>query len=76
MMRELGIEVSAFGVATLLRRFIDGLVIDTADAVLAPRIRELGLQVLCSQTVMYDDTDRQRLAEQVLHFAGGLAVTA
>jgi LPPG:FO 2-phospho-L-lactate transferase len=69
MMRELGREPSALGVAGEYLRTIDGFVIDREDAELAERVRSLGLQVLVTQTVMRTDENRLSLARSVLDFA-------
>ena len=47
-----GAEVSAVGVATLYRDFLDGWVIDAVDASAAPGVRELGIDVVATDTVM------------------------
>jgi LPPG:FO 2-phospho-L-lactate transferase len=69
MLRGLGHEVSAYGVAALYRGLINGMVIDEVDAGLAPRIEGLGIQVRVAPTVMGDTADRARLAGRVLEFA-------
>jgi len=73
MLATLGHEVSALGVARLYADVVDGLVIDEADRELGPSIELLGPQVLVTATVMGDETDRRRLAEEVLDFAASLA---
>ncbi len=72
MLRALGHEPSAFGVAQLYAGLLDGLVIDETDAALAERIVALGMRVQVAQTVMYDMTDRETLARQVLAFCAEL----
>ncbi|HEX5417117.1 MAG TPA: 2-phospho-L-lactate transferase CofD family protein, partial [Chloroflexota bacterium] len=69
MLRGLGHEVSAYGVATLYRGLVDGIVIDEIDATLATRIEDLGVRVAVAPTIMVDETARERLARQVLDFA-------
>ncbi len=74
MLAGLGDEVSAFGVARLYADLLDGMVIDRADAALAERISdELRLRVLVTDTIMRDQADRQRLAQETLRFAHQLA---
>jgi LPPG:FO 2-phospho-L-lactate transferase len=68
MLESLGHEVSAYGVAALYRGLIDGMVIDEADAALAPRIEGLGMRVLVAPTVMGNPDDRVALAARVLAF--------
>ena len=77
MLATLGHEVSAAGVAALYAGFhglVDALVIDGADADLAPRIEAFGLRALVTSTVMGDADDRRRLAREVLAFGRQLAL--
>ena len=76
MMRELGAEVSAAGVAAHYGASIDGFVIDRADAATAGRLRACGLEVAVADTVMKDRGGRRALARTVLDFAAGLAPRA
>lgn len=69
MMAELGHEVSALGVARHYGGVIDGLVVDTADRDAAAAIRDLGLAVHVTDTIMSDDDGRRRLAADTLAFA-------
>ena len=62
LMKALGIECSAVGVAALYRDFLDALIIDQADWKLAPRIRSLGIKPVVTQTLMKTMTDKVRLA--------------
>jgi LPPG:FO 2-phospho-L-lactate transferase len=71
MLRTLGHEVSAFGVAALYRGLIDGMVLDETDASLAPRVETLGMRALVAPTIMADVADRRQLARRVLAFAMG-----
>lgn len=68
MMAEMGVEVSALGVARHFAGLLAGFVIDRADADLAPAIRDLGMQVLVTDTIMADKTGRARLAAETLAF--------
>jgi LPPG:FO 2-phospho-L-lactate transferase len=74
MLAELGHDVSALGVARYYRGLIDGFVLDTTDAGLAPSIEALGLRVHVTDTVMRDDADKRRLATATLEFVDELAV--
>jgi LPPG:FO 2-phospho-L-lactate transferase len=69
MMRELGLDVSALGVARHYRGLIDGLVLDQADAALAPEVEALGMRAAVLPTMMRDDRDRIRLARDVVGLA-------
>jgi LPPG:FO 2-phospho-L-lactate transferase len=73
MLATLGHEVSAYGVAALYQGLIDGMVIDEADAALAPRIADLGMRVQVAPAVMRDEADRKALAGTVLTFCAGIA---
>ncbi len=72
MLTTLGHEVSAAGVAAIYAGVIDALVIDETDHALAPRIVDLGKEVLVPETVMGGPADRERLAAEILAFAGRL----
>jgi LPPG:FO 2-phospho-L-lactate transferase len=62
MLHELGLEVSPVGVARRYEGLIDGFVMDEQDAALADAVRDLGLEVAVTQTVMRTDDDRAALA--------------
>ena len=66
IMRELGVEPSALEVARFYGGIVDTLVIDRADAALAPAIEALGMRALVADTVMRTDADRARLAGECL----------
>ena len=65
MLRELGHEVSARGVAALYRDIADTFVLDQADAGLAGLIADLGIGVVVMDTLMNTADDKQRLAQEV-----------
>jgi LPPG:FO 2-phospho-L-lactate transferase len=65
MLRGLGHEVSAVGVAELYRDFVD-LFLDDRDADLAPRVEALGMRTLVTDTIMRTPTQSRRLAQAVL----------
>ena len=66
MMAERGMDVSAAAVATYYGHLIDGFVYDAQDAGLAA---EDGLALLCTDTLMTNANERERLAREVLAFA-------
>jgi LPPG:FO 2-phospho-L-lactate transferase len=68
MLVSLGHESSALGVARIYAGLLDGFVLDTVDAELAPAIEALGMASLVVDTVMSDDAARARLAGDVLAF--------
>jgi LPPG:FO 2-phospho-L-lactate transferase len=62
----LGIEVSAVGVATLYRDFLDTFVIDTQDATQQERLERLGFSVIVTDTIMSDMEKSTALARVVV----------
>lgn len=72
MMRELGREATARGVAGEYLRLVDGFVIDRADADLADSIASLGMRVVALPTLMRSAQDRVALAQAVLDFAANI----
>ena len=76
MLATLGHEVSAVGVAALYAPFADAMVIDESDRGLVPRICELGLTPLVTNTVMRNDADRRRLADEIILFGREVVATA
>jgi LPPG:FO 2-phospho-L-lactate transferase len=72
MYRELGIEPSALAVAAHYRTFLKGFVLDEADSEMAAAVENLGIRPLVTGTRMNSLTDRVRLAQDMLHFAGKL----
>jgi LPPG:FO 2-phospho-L-lactate transferase len=66
MLRSLGHEVSALGVARQYTGVADVFVIDQVDEALAPAVEALGLRVVVTDTLMTDDAARERLARTVL----------
>lgn len=75
MMTELGADPSALGIARHYSGLIDALVIDTADADLAPAIAAHGLAVHVTDTVMLDVAAKRRVAVETLGFAARLRDT-
>jgi len=71
MLRAMGVDVSAAGVAGLYRDFIDVFVLDQVDAALAPRIAALGCRVIVADTLMASQARAAALARRVL---GALSV--
>jgi LPPG:FO 2-phospho-L-lactate transferase len=63
LMKAMGVEASAFGVAHYYRDFLDALIIDDIDESLAPRIRSLGIKPIATQTLMKSMADKTRLAK-------------
>ena len=74
MMAELEMPVTATAIARHYRErnLLDGFVVDRADVSEAQQIDDLGLPTLVTGTVMESLADRERLAREVLDFAGTL----
>jgi len=72
LMRGLGHEVSARGVAALYRGFVDGFVIDERDAEQAEDVAAMGLGTRTVDTIMRNTEASRRLAEATLELAGSL----
>ncbi len=66
LLRGLGHEVSAFGVAELYADFLGTFIIDVVDACEKKRIEKLGVKVKLAKTMMRNINDRIRLAKAVL----------
>jgi LPPG:FO 2-phospho-L-lactate transferase len=70
MMRELGLEASAAGVAARYGDLLDGYIVDHADA---DGIGHVGARVTIAKTLMRSLHDRERLARATLDAADALA---
>lgn len=69
LMRGLGLDVSAVGVARCYRDFLDVMVVDEQDAHLIPDIEDLGIPAVATNTIMRDLAAKAELARQVLEAA-------
>lgn len=69
MFQELGMEPSAFQVAKMLRGVVDRFVLDRVDEAQARSIKDLGMRVWVTDTVMRDDMERERLAREICDWA-------
>jgi LPPG:FO 2-phospho-L-lactate transferase len=69
IMRELNVPLSSVAIAQHYAGFMDGFVLDRADATLAP---DFSCSLLVADTLMVTIQDRERLAHQVLQFAATL----
>jgi LPPG:FO 2-phospho-L-lactate transferase len=70
MMRGLGMEVSAVGVARAYANFLDVLILDQQDAELASRVEALGVRAVVTDTIMRDLAVKRALARTALEQAG------
>jgi LPPG:FO 2-phospho-L-lactate transferase len=66
MMRQMGLQSSALGVAKLYRDFCGTLMIDSADVRQKKAIESLGMKVVVAPTVMQTLGDKVRLARAVV----------
>lgn len=72
LLPAVGVEVSAVGVARLYRDWLDGWVIDQQDAALEGPVRELGIEVAVTDTLMDEVAVAAALARTTLELAGRL----
>jgi len=63
LMKAVGIEATALGVAECYSEFLDTLIIDRVDRTLAPDIEALGIKPVVTNTLMRTLTDKVRLAK-------------
>ncbi len=68
IMAELGIPPSALSIAEHYRAIATAIVIDTADSGVSASIQELGMAPLVTNTIMKTDTDKTRLAGEIIAF--------
>lgn len=66
LLAELGYDVSCVGVADYYQGLIGSLVIDQVDSYLDQAVRERGINVLVTTTIMSSPENARRLAETVL----------
>ncbi|MEX1021639.1 MAG: 2-phospho-L-lactate transferase CofD family protein, partial [Dehalococcoidia bacterium] len=76
MLRSLGHEVSATGVAAMYDGLVDLFVLDTVDEALLPDVRALGMDAVAVDTMMTGAAGRERVARNVLTAAGFTAIEA
>jgi LPPG:FO 2-phospho-L-lactate transferase len=69
LMKGMGREISAVGVARCYRDFLDVMVIDEQDANLVEAIEDLGIPTVVTNTIMSDLTAKTNLAQTVLRAA-------
>ena len=72
MMTELGYEPSSFAVAEMYRNLCDVFVIDKTDESHTKPIEELGIKVICTNTIMGTLDDKIRLAEEIMRHANSV----
>jgi len=72
LMQELGMQADATEVARFYRGLARAMMIDRADAALAPQIEALGMRAVVEDTMMRDDAGRERVARACLAQLGAL----
>jgi LPPG:FO 2-phospho-L-lactate transferase len=68
LMQAQGLPCSIAGVAQAYQEFLDILICDSRDARPAETLRQNGLRVQCTQTIMRSADDKAALAREVLSF--------
>jgi LPPG:FO 2-phospho-L-lactate transferase len=66
LMQAQGLSCSIAGVAKAYEEFLDVLICDTRDARAAEALRQSGLRVQCTQTIMRSSEDKASLAREAL----------
>jgi LPPG:FO 2-phospho-L-lactate transferase len=69
MMQEMGLSLASHTIATYYGELIDGFVYDQQDA---GSCNDLEVETRCLDTMMHNEVDRVRLAQEILQFADGL----
>jgi LPPG:FO 2-phospho-L-lactate transferase len=69
LMEAQGLPCSIAGVAQAYEEFLDILICDTRDSRAAETLRQTGLRVQCTQTIMRSAEDKAALARETLAFA-------
>lgn len=75
IMAELGLAADVAAIAEHYAGLVDGLVIDRQDGEWSGPLRERGMRVSVTNTVMTTLEDRRQLAREVLDFANRLTAT-
>ncbi|MDX1581694.1 MAG: 2-phospho-L-lactate transferase [Alphaproteobacteria bacterium] len=76
MMEEMGVDVSALGVARHYGSLLDGFVIDETDAVAALKTEKEGFRTMVAPTVMRKLEEKAWLAQLCIKFAADLTEEA
>jgi LPPG:FO 2-phospho-L-lactate transferase len=70
MFQELGMEPSAYQVAKIYRRLVDRFILDRMDEALAHSIKDLGMRVWVTNTIMREEGEREQLAREIVEWTG------
>lgn len=76
LMASQGLPVSVAGIAQAYHDFLDTLIVDVRDAEAAEELRQTGLRVLVTKTVMRTSEDKVELANAVLSAVRGQSAAA
>ncbi|WP_419880364.1 2-phospho-L-lactate transferase [Peribacillus sp. B-H-3] len=76
MMRDMNIEVSPAGIVDYYEGLLDGIVIDFQDEQYFSELKNRGLEVLVTNTIMDSDEKKESLANQVVEFADHIKAKA
>lgn len=76
LMASQGLPVSVAGIAQAYHDFLDTLIVDVRDADAAEELRQTGLRVLVTKTVMRTSEDKVELANAVLSAVRGQSAAA
>lgn len=68
MFQELGMEASSYQVAKLTRGTVDRFVLDRVDEAQARSIKDLGMRVWVTDTIMRNEIERERLAREIVEW--------
>ncbi len=68
--RDKALKYGLMGVARAYADFLNVLVIDEQDRALVPRVEEIGVRAVVTDTIMHDLDAKTRLARVVLDAAG------
>jgi LPPG:FO 2-phospho-L-lactate transferase len=66
MLKGLGLEVSALGIAEYYKDLIDTIIIDSQDESLVPSIKKIGINAIATNTLMKNSEIKKALAETVI----------
>jgi len=69
LMASQGLKVSIAGLAEYYSDFLDALVVDTRDQAAAEKLRETGMRVYCTPSIMRTNDEKIALAEAALKAA-------
>lgn len=68
MFQELGMDASGYQVAKLLSGTVERFVLDRVDEAQARSIKDLGIRVWVTDTIMRNEMERERLAREIVEW--------